>query len=187
MGPTSIKRWSYATSKIYDEHLCFAYRDEYRLPIVVVRLFGGYGPGQNTTWWGGPQSVFIGAALRGEPMEIHGDGNQTRSFTYILDHVDGIIRCIERDEAVGEVFNLGNTQEISIHDLAALVWKLAGKSEPQYKFVSYRTFGKYEDVERRVPDITKARRVLGFEPATQLETGLVKTIEWQRSYMERQS
>lgn len=181
MGPSSVKRWAYATSKMYDEHLCFAYQEECGLPVVLMRFFGGYGPRQNTTWWGGPQAVFINAALHDEPMEIHGDGRQTRSFTYISDHVDGVIRCIEQDEALGQVFNLGNTEEIAIFDLAMLVWRLAGKGEPKYRLISYRSFGKYEDVRRRVPDISKAMKVLGFEPKISLEEGLLRTIAWQRS------
>lgn len=185
MGPSSIKRWAYAISKMYDEHLCFAYQEEYGLPVVILRFFGGYGPRQNTTWWGGPQAVFIGAALRNETMEIHGDGKQTRSFTYISDHVDGLVRCIENDAAPGEIFNLGNTEEITIFDLAMLVWRLAGKGEPKYKLISYRDFGKYEDVRRRVPDISKARKILGFEPQVDIEEGLVRTIAWQRSFVER--
>jgi UDP-glucose 4-epimerase len=186
LGPTTVKRWAYASSKLYDEHLCFAYRDKFGVPIVIVRLFGGYGPRQNTTWWGGPQAVFIQAALQDLPMEIHGDGMQTRSFTYIADHVDGLTKCIESDKAAGEVFNLGNTEEIRIYDLATLIWGLAAKGEPKYNFVSYRTFGKYEDVERRVPDISKARRILGFEPSTGLKDGLARTIEWQKSYVGQQ-
>lgn len=181
MGPSSIKRWAYAISKMYDEHLCFAYQEEYGLPVVIIRFFGGYGPRQNTTWWGGPQAVFIGAALSDEAMEIHGDGKQTRSFTYISDHVDGLVRCIENAAAPGEIFNLGNTEEITIFDLATLVWRLAGKGDPKYKLISYRDFGKYEDVRRRVPDISKARRILGFEPQVHIEEGLARTIAWQRS------
>lgn len=181
MGPSSVKRWSYAVSKMYDEHLCFAYQDEHDLPVVIVRLFGGYGPRQHTSWWGGAQAVFIDAALRNEPMPIHGDGRQTRSFTYISDHLDGLMSCITKDEALGQVFNLGNTEEISIFDLASLIWRLAGKEEPKLERISYRNFGKYEDVRRRVPDISKAKKLLGFEPQIGLEEGLLKTITWQRS------
>lgn len=133
---------------------------------------------------GGPQSVFINAAFRDVPMEIHGDGQQTRSFTFISDHVDGLIRCIERDEAVVHVFNLGNTEEITIHDLALLVWRLAGKGNPKLKMISYRTFGKYEDVRRRIPDISKAKHLLGFSPRVSLVEGLRKTIAWQKTIKE---
>jgi UDP-glucose 4-epimerase len=183
MGPSTVKRWAYAVSKIYDEHLCYAFQEESDLPIVIMRLFGGYGPHQNLTWWGGPQSVFITAALRGEPMEIHGNGRQTRSFTFVTDIVDGIIRCMESDRAPGEVFNIGSTEEIAIIDLAALIGKLAGAGVPRYTMVSYRAFGKYEDVVRRIPDPAKARQVLGFEPKVRLEEGLRTTIAWQRDIL----
>ena len=181
LGETNVKRWAYAVSKIMDEHYAFAYQQEYGVPVTALRFFGGYGPGQNTTWWGGPQSVFIDAALKDQPMEIHGDGRQTRSFTYISDHVDGILRTMFSPKAVGEIFNLGNVHEISILDLALLVWRLAGKGEPKLKLISYQAFGKYEDVRNRVPEISKARNLLGFEPKVGLEEGLRKTIEWQRS------
>jgi UDP-glucose 4-epimerase len=181
MGPTSVRRWSYAVSKMYDEHVCFAYRDSCSLPIVILRFFGGYGPRQNLTWWGGPQSVFINAALNDAPMEIHGDGKQTRSFTYISDHVEGIIRCLERSEAVGNVINLGSTEETSILDLATLIWSLAGSGAPKFNFISYRSFGKYEDVRRRVPNISRAKKLLAFEPQVSLLEGLARTIAWQKA------
>lgn len=184
MGPSNVKRWSYAVSKMYDEHLCLAYQEKFGLPVTIVRFFGGYGPRQNTTWWGGPQSVFINAAFCDKPMEIHGDGQQTRSFTFISDHVDGLIRCIEQKVAIGNVFNLGNTEEITIVDLALLIWKLAGNGKPKLKMISYRSFGKYEDVRRRIPDISKAKHLLGFSPRISLEEGLQKTIAWQKTIKE---
>lgn len=180
MGESNVKRWAYAVSKILDEHFCLAYQEEHGIPVTILRLFGGYGPRQNTTWWGGPQSVFIQAALADQPMEIHGDGLQTRSFTYIDDTIDGIISALFLEKAAGEIFNLGNTKEVTILDLARLVWKLAGCGEPKLKFTSYQTFGKYEDVRNRVPDITKAKKILSFEPKTDLEEGLLRTIGWQK-------
>ncbi|MFQ6115376.1 MAG: NAD-dependent epimerase/dehydratase family protein [bacterium] len=182
LGETSIKRWSYAVSKLLDEHLCFAYQEEFNLPVTVIRYFGGYGPNQNTTWWGGPQSVFINCALKNEPMTIHGNGLQTRSFTYVSDMIDGTMRVIENEDAVGEIFNIGNDREITILDLAKMIWKMVRKnSAPKLEYISYRSFsGRYEDVLRRIPDITKARDLLGFEPKVQLEEGLPKTIAWQK-------
>ncbi|MBU1084155.1 MAG: GDP-mannose 4,6-dehydratase, partial [Candidatus Omnitrophica bacterium] len=103
LGPTRIKRWAYASSKVFDEHLCFAYREKYGLQTVVVRFFGGYGPNQNTTWWGGPQSVFIDCALKNKAVTLHGDGKQTRSFTYIDDTVEGLMRLMHRPFYDGEV------------------------------------------------------------------------------------
>jgi UDP-glucose 4-epimerase len=184
IGPSTVSRWSYAVSKLHDEHMALAYQESYGIPVSLMRFFGGYGPHQNLTWWGGPQSVFIGAVLRGQPMEIHGDGSQTRSFTYVSDHVDGIIRIIESDRANGEIFNLGSTHEISILDLARLINRLIrGQQEPMLKFIPYASFTgkKYEDVMRRVPDITKARELLGFEWKVDLEQGLTTTIAWQRA------
>jgi UDP-glucose 4-epimerase len=186
LGETSVKRWAYATSKIVDEHLCFAYQQERGVPVTILRFFGSYGPGQNRTWWGGPQSVFIDAALRGQPMEVHGDGQQTRSFTYVDDTVDGIVRAMFSKRVEGEIFNIGNTKPVTIQALAELVWRLAGRGEPKIRRVSYQAFGRYEDVRARVPDIRKAREVLGFEPRVGLEEGLRLTIDWQRSVMERE-
>ena len=186
LGETSVKRWAYATSKILDEHLCFAYQQERGVPVTVLRLFGSYGPGQNRTWWGGPQAVFIDAALRGQEMDVHGDGQQTRSFTYVDDTVDGIVRAMFSPRAAGEIFNIGNTKPVTIQALAELVWRLAGTGEPKIRRVSYQAFGRYEDVRHRVPDIAKAREVLGFEPRYGLEEGLRRTIDWQRAVMARE-
>ncbi|MFX0137039.1 MAG: GDP-mannose 4,6-dehydratase [Candidatus Hodarchaeota archaeon] len=186
IGNPMVKRWSYAVSKMFDEQLCFAYRDKYGVPIVIMRYFGSYGPNQNLTWWGGPQSVFISAALNNKPLEIHGDGQQTRSFTYVSDTIDGTLRCIEDEKAIGEVFNIGNNKEITIIDLARLVWRLVcGQSEVKLNFVPYSNFGKYEDVRRRIPDISKAKKLLQFEPKVELEEGLIKTIEWQNTMMNK--
>jgi UDP-glucose 4-epimerase len=180
IGNPEVKRWAYAISKMFEEQLLFGYRDRYGLPIVALRFFGGYGPNQNLTWWGGPQSVFINQALDGEALEVHGDGSQTRSFTYVSDHVDGIIRCVEMSAANNKVFNLGNTREISIADLANMIWRMVRPNEPpKVHMKPYEAFGKYEDVMRRIPDITRARSLLGFEPKVDLETGLRETIRWQ--------
>jgi len=180
IGNPDVKRWAYAISKMFEEQLLFAYKERFGTKVVAMRFFGGYGPHQNLSWWGGPQSVFIDAALDNKEIEVHGDGLQTRSFTYISDHVDGIIRCVEMEAADGLVFNLGNTREITIIDLARMIWGLVrGKEEPKITLRPYSTFGKYEDVMRRVPDITRARTLLGFEPKVDLEAGLDTTIEWQ--------
>jgi UDP-glucose 4-epimerase len=186
LGESTVKRWAYAISKIFDEHLAFAYQEELHVPIVILRFFGAYGPKQHLSWWGGPQSVFINAALNDGPMEIHGDGGQIRSFTYISDTVEGIMQCIEREEVKGHIFNLGNPSPISIHDLAVLIWGLIRSDEPKMKFVSYKAFGKYEDVRNRIPDISKAQRLLGFRPGVGLEEGLQKTIAWQRQVMHEE-
>jgi UDP-glucose 4-epimerase len=180
MGRPEVKRWSYAISKMFEEQLMFAYHERYGIDIVPLRFFGGYGPNQHLTWWGGPQSVFMNAAIDNETIPLHGDGMQTRSFTYISDHVDGIIATTENSQANNQVFNLGNTYEISIKDLAIQIWSMIRKNEPaKLAYTPYESFGKYEDVRRRVPNIEKARSVLGFEPKVDLATGLKITILWQ--------
>jgi nucleoside-diphosphate-sugar epimerase len=182
LGPTTVPRWSYAVSKLFDEHLAIAYNQSYAVPVSILRFFGSYGPRQHLTWWGGPQSVFIGAALRDEPIEIHGDGQQTRSFTYISDLVDGIRRAVHFDTEQVAIFNLGATEEITILALAELIHNLCDTGKPiRLKLVPYSSFGKYEDVMRRVPDITRARQLLGFEPQVNLREGLCRTIQWQRT------
>jgi UDP-glucose 4-epimerase len=180
IGRPEVKRWSYAISKMFEEQLVFGYHERHGIHAVALRFFGGYGPNQHLTWWGGPQSVFISAALDNEPISLHGDGMQTRSFTYISDHMEGIIACAEKVEANNQVFNLGNTYEITIKDLAIKIWNMIRPgSEPKLSLTPYETFGKYEDVRRRVPNIDKARSLLGFEPKVDLDTGLKTTILWQ--------
>jgi UDP-glucose 4-epimerase len=180
IGPPSVRRWSYAISKMYGEQLLFAVHERYGIDVVLLRFFGGYGPNQHLSWWGGPQAVFIDKALDDEPCEIHGDGQQSRSFTYVSDHVDGIIRAIEHPAARNQVFNIGSTREITIEALARLIWRLVrGEQEPKLTFVPYETFGRYEDVRRRLPDIGLAQSLLGYDPRVDLETGLETTIRWQ--------
>ncbi len=185
LGPSTVKRWAYALSKIYGEQLLQAYNQDHKLSYTIMRFFGSYGPNQNLTWWGGPQSVFIQNCLDGKALEIHGDGSQTRTFTFVDDTIDGIYKCITQAEATNEIFNIAGDpeSEISIYDLAILITKLVnGKdAKPNIKFIPYETFGKYEDVKRRVPSIDKIKKQLGFNPQYNLEDGLRKTIEWQRN------
>ena len=153
IGPPTVRRWAYAISKMYTEQLLMAVHERYGIDVVLLRFFGGYGPNQHRSWWGGPQAVFIDKALDDEPCEIHGDGQQTRSFTYISDHVDGIVRTIENPAAANKVFNIGSTREVTIEHLARVIWRLVrGDEQPKLAFLPYETFGRYEDVRRRVPD-----------------------------------
>jgi UDP-glucose 4-epimerase len=182
LGSSKVARWSYAVSKLYDEHLAFAFADKYGISVNIVRIFGSYGPRQNLTWWGGPQSVFINAILADEPIPIHGDGKQTRSFTFVSDTVAGIVAIMEHG-AGGEIFNIGASEEISIADLARLIHQLACSPAPlRLEFIPYNEINgaRYEDVRRRVPDTTKARTMLGFEARVGLRDGLERTIAWQR-------
>ncbi len=182
VGPSNVRRWSYAASKIFDEHLAQAYYSEKNLPTVILRFFGSYGPRNHRSWWGGPQAVFIEQALKGESMTVHGDGSQTRSFTYIDDLTTGIIAAAEREAAVGQIINLGSQEEVSILELAHLIHELVwSDKEPKIDFIPYHSFGgHYEDVQRRLPDLTRAKEILGFEWHTKLRDGLQKTIAWHK-------
>jgi UDP-glucose 4-epimerase len=183
LGSSRVGRWAYAASKLFDEHLCWGYEEKYGLACTVIRIFGSYGPRHHLSWWGGPQSVFIDLLLRDEPITIHGDGLQTRSFTYFEDTISGFVAAVEQESANGELFNIGDDREITILGLAQLLHRLMGKpGDPKLTFIPYDEIAgrRYEDVRRRVPDNSKARRLLGFQPAVRLEDGLARTIVWQR-------
>jgi UDP-glucose 4-epimerase len=186
MGPTTVKRWAYALSKIYGEQYIIANNAEYGLNYTITRFFGTYGPHQNLTWWGGPQSVFIEKALKNESIEIHGDGLQTRTFTYIDDTVDALVLCIENEKSNNEIFNTGSnaSSEISIIELAKLIWMMVNgeNSEPKLNFIPYSSFGNYEDVMRRVPDISKLCSYFNFAPTWDIHSGMKATINWQKQF-----
>ncbi len=184
IGSSKSPRWAYAVSKLFDEHLGLAYQDAYGFPVTMLRFFGSYGPNQHLSWWGGPPPVFIDAVLNDDVIPIHGDGSQTRSFTYVSDTVAGIYAAVTREEANGEILNIGATDEITILELAKRIKKLSGTpGDLKYELVPYESFTgkKYEDVMRRVPDTSYSKKVLGVEAVVSLEEGLGKTIEWQRN------
>jgi len=183
LGPPTSRRWAYATSKLYDEHFALALAEERGLKVTILRLFNAYGPRNHLTWWGGPMVTFIESLLDGRSMEIHGDGLQTRSFTFVSDTVDGIFRALTTPEARGEIVNVGSTESISILDLAERVQTALGVSLPlRATFVPYETLpGNYQDVRHRIPDTRKARELLGFEAKVRLEEGLAVSIEWHDS------
>lgn len=188
LGAPKVSRWSYAASKIFDEHLCFAYQNSFGLPIVILRYFNSYGPRHDLTYVsGGPQALFIQAILKGEPITVYGDGMQKRCFCYISDTVDGTVRAIENQKAIGEVFNIGNdSTEISILDLAKFIHRLCATGKKlEINFKPHATLGKYEEVQKRVPDVSKAKRILGFAPRVGNEEGLKKTIEWHKSLLKK--
>jgi UDP-glucose 4-epimerase len=188
IGSSKVSRWAYAVSKLFDEHLAFAYHETYGIPVTALRFFGSYGPHQHLSWWGGPQSVFISAALKGEELPVHGDGLQTRSFTYVSDTVAGIYAAIVRPEANGEIFNIGSTREIAIVDLARMIARMVDPAAaPRIKFIPYESFTgrKYDDVRRRIPDVSLCERVLGVGAKVSLEEGLARTIAWQREVQDQ--
>jgi len=184
LGPTWFARWSYATSKALDEHLAFAYAGQ-GLPVSVVRYFNAYGPRLDPAGYGSVVARFIGQALAGEPLTIHGDGQQTRSFTYVADTVRGTILAGTESAALGEVFNVGNEQEITIAQLAREIIALTG-SRSSLRFLPYaEVYGPdFADPRRRQPDTGKARQRLGFVARVALSEGLTRTIAWFRSGLQ---
>jgi UDP-glucose 4-epimerase len=178
MGATTKGRWSYACSKAIDEFLALAYWREKKLPTVVVRLFNTVGPRQ-TGQYGMVIPTFVRQALAGRPVTVYGDGKQTRCFGYVGDVVGALVGLMERDEAVGQVFNIGSNEEVSILEVAQRVKELTG-SKSEIVFVPYDEAYEegFEDMPRRVPDITKVRELVGFEPKEPLDGILKKVIAY---------
>lgn len=179
LGPSMIRRWSYAVSKLYGEQLAFAYHHDYNVPIVVIRYFGGFSPRSSFAWSGGHVPIFIRAILEDKELIVHGDGTQTRSMGFVSDLVKGTILAVESDKAIGEIINIGNDEELSIIDTANLIYDIANTgNEKKIKFVPMsEVFGKYKDIMRRIPDLSKAKRILGYEPSVKLEYAIKETIK----------
>lgn len=182
LGPPTTRRWAYAVSKLYDEHMALALAEERGLRVTILRLFGSYGPRNHPSWWGGPQSAFIETLLDGGIIDIHGDGQQVRSFTFIDDTVDGFVRALHAPEARGEVINVGGDTPSTILELAHQVHIALGITPPlRARFMPYSELpGNYQDVRKRVPDLAKAQRLLGFQARTDLTEGLAHSVEWHR-------
>jgi UDP-glucose 4-epimerase len=182
LGPTDVSRWSYSMSKAIDEHFAFAYFDK-GLPVSIVRYFNSYGPRLDEKGYGSVVARFIQQALTGHPISVHGDGSQSRCFTYIEDTVEGSILAGEVKAAEGKVFNIAHDQETSILELARTIKEqLNSPSEIQY--VPYRSiYGElFEDTPRRVPSIEAARQILGFKPRVGLKEGLKRTLAWCKEH-----
>jgi len=181
LGATVKHRWAYACSKLLDEFLALAYWKERKLPVVIVRLFNTVGPRQ-TGQYGMVLPTFVRQALGGQPITVFGDGRQSRSFTYVGDVVDALITLVAEPGAVGEVFNIGNTQEVSIRELAERVKQLACSDAPiQYVPYDQAYEAGFEDMPRRVPDISKIKALIGFQPKLELDDIIRSVIEYTRS------
>jgi UDP-glucose 4-epimerase len=180
LGPPTSRRWAYAVSKLFDEHVCLALAEERGLKVTILRFFGSYGPRNHPSWWGGPQAAFMERLLDGELMEIHGDGQQTRTFTYVTDTVDGIVRALRTPAARGEILNIGGSTPTTILELAHEVQKALDIPLPlRARMVPYEALpGNYQDVRHRVPDGTKAKAMLGFSAGVPLADGLRETAAW---------
>ena len=177
LGPTVKHRWAYACSKLIDEFLALAYWKERKLPVIIVRLFNTVGPRQ-TGQYGMVIPNFVRQALAGQPITVFGDGTQCRSFTYVGDVVRAMVALINEPAAVGQVFNIGNGAEISINALAEKVKALTASSSEIVRIPYERAYeAGFEDMPRRVPDLTKLHKLIGYEPTVELDEILGKVIE----------
>jgi UDP-glucose 4-epimerase len=181
IGPTTHNRWAYAVSKQVDEFLGLAYNRQYGLPVVVMRFFNTVGPRQ-TGRYGMVVPRFVRQALQGVPLTVYGDGRQSRCFADVADVVEALSELSERSEAVGQVFNIGNTEEITMAGLAELVIKLTG-SDSEIQYVPYeKAYAPgFEDMRRRVPDLTKINKLIGYEPRCSLKDTLRRVIDFEKS------
>jgi UDP-glucose 4-epimerase len=184
MGSTYNCRWSYACSKAIDEFLALAYYRERKLPVTIVRLFNTAGPRQ-TGHYGMVLPTFVRQALKNDPVTVYGSGEQSRCFAHVADVIDGILACVNLDRTAGEIFNLGNTEEVSINALAAKVIEMTGSSSCVQHIPYSQAYGEgFEDMERRVPDIRKAREWFGYAPRHSLDSLIQSVIEYQRQARE---
>lgn len=179
LGPTLIKRWSYAVSKLYAEQMAFAFYKEFQIPMVVLRYFGAFSERASFTWSGGHIPLFIDAILQDKEVEIHGDGKQTRSMAHVSDLVQGTLLAMDQDKAIGEIINIGNDEELSVLETAKLIHEIANTGKPlKIKYIPLKEiFGEYRDIQRRRPDLTKARELLGFKPQIPLRTAIEMTLK----------
>src|SRR6266545_2063147 len=180
LGPTSKHRWAYACSKMIDEFLALAYWKERKLPVIIVRFFNTVGPRQ-TGQYGMVIPNFVRQALAGEPITVFGDGKQSRSFTHVADVVDALLKLVNEPKAIGQVINVGNTQEVTILELAERVRELSASKSP-IKFIPYDQAYEsgFEDMPRRVPALAKVEALIGYKTQHRLDDILIQVIDYFR-------
>jgi UDP-glucose 4-epimerase len=180
MGPTTKHRWAYACSKAIDEFLALAYWKERKLPVIIVRFFNTVGPRQ-TGRYGMVIPNLVGQALAGEPMTVFGDGTQSRSFTHVKDVVGALVQLVNEPRAIGQVINIGNTEEVTISRLAERIRELSGSRSPIMLIPYDQAYESgFEDMPRRVPDLSKVTAMIGYKPKHTLEDILVQVIDYFR-------
>ncbi|MBX7171872.1 MAG: GDP-mannose 4,6-dehydratase [Pyrinomonadaceae bacterium] len=186
-GSTSKHRWAYACAKELDEFLALAHWKETRLPVVVIRLFNTVGPRQ-TGQYGMVVPNFIKAALQNQPIPIHGDGSQSRCFGHVLDVVEGLAKAIETPDCFGQVMNLGNSEEVTIKELAERVVAATGSSS-KIDYIPYEVaYGEgFEDMQRRVPNLEKAKRLIGYQPTRTLDNIITDVVNEFRATLKSES
>ena len=179
LGAVGEARWTYAVSKLATEHLAHNYYKQYGVKACSIRPFNIYGPGQVGE---GAIHAFVVRAIKGEPITIHNEGDQIRSWCYIDDIVEGVLLTMQREEAIGQAFNIGNARStVTIYQLARLIKRLA-ESDSEISFVEW----DFPDVELRIPDVKKAEELLGYRARVDLEDGISRTIAWYREKLARE-
>lgn len=179
LGNTTKLRWSYACSKAIDEFMALAYYRDCNLPVIVMRFFNTVGPRQ-TGSYGMVLPTFVRQALEGKPITVYGDGLQSRTFTYVKDIIEGVIGLMNTDAAIGQVFNLGGVEETCIYDLAKRVKLLTQSESPIVKLSYDEAYDVgFEDMRRRVPDISKIKSFIDFDPQTNIDIMILKVTEYQ--------
>jgi UDP-glucose 4-epimerase len=180
LGATTRHRWAYACSKALDEFLALAHWKERQLPVVIVRFFNTVGPRQ-TGQYGMVVPTFVRQALAGEPITVFGDGTQSRSFTYVGDVVGALLKLMVEPKAIGEVFNIGNVEEVTIHQLAERVKAITGSTSPIVTIPYEEAYeAGFEDMPRRVPDLAKIHALIGYQPAVGLDEIIRRVVASQR-------
>ncbi len=167
LGQSLAKRWSYAVSKIYCEHLCYCYYKEFGVDVVIIRYFGGFSHKSSFSWSGGHIPAFINQILTKKPITIHGDGKQTRSIGHALDLANGTYLAMKSKRAIGKIINIGNDQEISVFKTLKMVLKEMNINikDVKIKFIpEKKIFGNYKDIRRRKPSLSLAKKILGYSP-----------------------
>lgn len=181
LGSTTIARWGYSTAKAIDEHLALAHA-KHGLRMSIVRYFNSYGPRLDPRGYGSVVANLMRQAIDNEPLTVHGDGSQTRCFTYVDDTVEGTLRAALDLRGEGQIFNVGNDHETSIIDLATTIIAMTGSSSAVQHISYEQRFGKgFEDTKRRIPDVQRARTVLDFNAGVSLQDGLQRTLAWWRA------
>jgi UDP-glucose 4-epimerase len=185
MGSTHQSRWAYATTKAVDEFLGLAYYHQFDLPVVIMRFFNTIGPRQ-TGRYGMVVPRLVQQALTGQPLQVYGDGQQTRCFTDVLDVVGAVYMLSQHPEAVGQIYNIGSSEEVSIYQLAVRILELTGSNAPiqlvPYEIAYTRGF---EDMQRRVPSLEKINRLIGYQPRFTLKDTLTRIIEYEKDRLQR--
>jgi UDP-glucose 4-epimerase len=180
IGQSLAKRWAYAVSKIYCEHLCYCYYKEFNVPIVILRYFGGFSHRSSFSWSGGHIPVFLDQILNKNPITIHGDGKQTRSMGHALDLANGTYLAMKSKKAIGKIINIGNDEEISVINTLKLILKKLNLKMKNIK-IKYipekKIYGNYKDLRRRKPSLKLAKQILGYKPKIKLEDAVQMVID----------